>query len=123
MKSLYTSRRKKILLQLIKKVLENLRKFRSDFRKSQNSQFLISTHEKWKILVSLGFYCIANFHVLGLLIPKKGIYSDFFSAVTRRCRPVEICIDDISAVLGATDLIFFVKMLDGSNFGKSCLLQ
>jgi hypothetical protein len=36
--------------------------------------FLISTYEIWKVLVSLAkknFFFIANFHVLGLFIPKK----------------------------------------------------
>jgi hypothetical protein len=38
--------------------------------------FLLSTYEIWKVLVSLAkifFFFIANFHVLGLFIPKKRV--------------------------------------------------
>jgi hypothetical protein len=37
--------------------------------------FIISTYEIWKVLISLAkkFFFIANFHVLGLFIPKKRV--------------------------------------------------
>jgi hypothetical protein len=38
--------------------------------------FLLSTYEIWKVLVSLAkknFFFIADFHVLGLFIPKKRV--------------------------------------------------
>jgi hypothetical protein len=40
--------------------------------------FLLSTYEIWKILVSLAkknFFFIADFHVLGLFIPKNVLFS------------------------------------------------
>jgi hypothetical protein len=45
-------------------------------RPTSASDFLLSTlstYEIWKVLVSLAknIFFIANFHVLGLLIPKK----------------------------------------------------
>jgi hypothetical protein len=60
-------------------------------------------------LVSLANFFIANFHVLGLLMLKKLVISEkkirLPSGVA--VRPlVEICVDDISAVLEATDLRF-----------------
>jgi hypothetical protein len=37
-----------------------------------NFYFPVSTYEIWKVLISLAiFVFIANFHVLGLFIPKK----------------------------------------------------
>jgi hypothetical protein len=37
--------------------------------------FSLSTYEIWKVLVSLAikYFFIANFHVLGLFIPKKQV--------------------------------------------------
>jgi hypothetical protein len=37
---------------------------------------LLSTYEIWKVLVSLAFFFIANFYVLGLFIPKKLVLSE-----------------------------------------------
>jgi hypothetical protein len=68
--------------------------------------YLLSTYEIWKVLVSLAkiIFFIANFH--GLIIPKNM----FRAKKIRLSRGVavqsliEIRIDDISAVLRATDL-------------------
>jgi hypothetical protein len=41
-----------------------------------DESFLLSTYEIWKVLVSLAknfFFFLANFHVLGLFIPKKRV--------------------------------------------------
>jgi hypothetical protein len=41
-----------------------------------SNSFLLSTYKIWKVLVSLAkknFFFIANFHVLGLFIPKKRV--------------------------------------------------
>jgi hypothetical protein len=45
-------------------------------RKLAIYQFLLSTYEIWKVLISLAkkkIFFIANFHVLGLFIPKKRV--------------------------------------------------
>jgi hypothetical protein len=62
---------------------------------------------------STGFICekekiIANFHVLELFVPKEHIKSEFLYRLSRGVvrALVEICIDDISAVLRATNLRF-----------------
>jgi hypothetical protein len=78
----------------------------------------------WKVLWKYGKYwfwvtckkrkkMIANFHVLGLFISKKQVRSENqFQSATRRCRFLldEICIDDISAALRATDLRFWLPI-------------
>jgi hypothetical protein len=50
--------------------------------------FSLSTYEIWKILVSLAIlFYIANFHVLGLFIPKNEFGAKKKNpSVTRRCR-------------------------------------
>jgi hypothetical protein len=59
---------------------------------------------------SIVFTCkIANFHVLGLLYLKDEFRAKFFFRLSRGVAVrslVEICIDDISAVLRATDFKF-----------------
>jgi hypothetical protein len=37
------------------------------------NRFLLSTYEIWEVLVSLAIFFIADFHVLGLFIPKKQV--------------------------------------------------
>jgi hypothetical protein len=54
-------------------------------------------------LVSLEIFFIANFHVLGLFIPKKQVSKFRLSRGGAVRALVEICIDDISPVLKATD--------------------
>jgi hypothetical protein len=72
--------------------------------------FLLSTYKIWKVLISLAkkiiIYCF--FHVLGLFIPKMSLERKNFRlsrGIAVRSL-VEICIDDISAVLRATDFRF-----------------
>jgi hypothetical protein len=71
--------------------------------------FLLSTHEKWIVLVSL-----ENFHVWGLFIPKKRVKSVKKNpSVTCRCRPYREFLNKIwgaasSAVLGARKLKFWL---------------
>jgi hypothetical protein len=56
--------------------------------RSNPNRFSLSTYEIWKALVSFAdFFLIANFHVLGLFIPKKRVSSEKKNlSVTRRCR-------------------------------------
>jgi hypothetical protein len=47
--------------------------------------FLLSTYEIWKILILLAKknFFIANFHVLGLFIPKNEFKAKFFFRLSR----------------------------------------
>jgi hypothetical protein len=67
----------------------------------------------------LQFFFIANFHVLGLFMPKKQVQSEFFfpsvtvagvAGVALRAL-VEICVDDISAVVRTTDFRFPLPLI------------
>jgi hypothetical protein len=52
--------------------------------------FLLSTYEIWKVLVSLAkkkIFFIANFHVLGLFIPKKRVSSEKTNSVCHAALP------------------------------------
>jgi hypothetical protein len=56
------------------------------------NSFLLSTYEIWKVLVSLAKKkLIANFHVLGLFIPKKKLRAKKNPSVTRRYRSCWRC--------------------------------
>jgi hypothetical protein len=80
------------------------------------NSFLLSTYEIFKVLVSLAktIFFITNFHVLGLFIPKKLVWSEKkIPSVTRRCRRFldEISGAASSAVLSARKLKFWLPTI------------
>jgi hypothetical protein len=90
-------------------------KFSSNFSSAEVWKwfFLLSTYELWKVLVSPAkIKIIANFHVLGLFMLKNKLRAKKKFRLSRGVAGVavralvEICVDDISAVLRATDLGF-----------------
>jgi hypothetical protein len=74
---------------------------------------------------SIGFTCkkniffIANFHVLGFLYQKTSLERKKNVRLSRGVAGralVEICTDDISAVLRATDLRFWLSIVSWAGF-------
>jgi hypothetical protein len=82
-----------------------------------DNDFQLSAYEIWKLFVSLvekNLIFIANFNDLGLLIPKIQNKSEKKFRLSRGVvvRALnEIYIDDISAVLRATDLGFHLPFI------------